>query len=144
MTKAFSLHPLLIDSTIELAQLPLSTLLLSNDKQYPWFILVPRVADIQDIYQLADQEQSQLLAESSLLSRLLMKLYQGEKMNVAAIGNICPQLHLHHIVRFKDDIAWPAPVWGFKQAVPYSENEINEVIAKITPLIAEHTVVTDV
>ncbi|MGJ8693372.1 MAG: HIT domain-containing protein [Thalassotalea sp.] len=137
MANEFSLHPLLVESTIELAQLPLSTLLLSDDKQYPWFILVPRIANIQDTYQLDWQDQLQLLNESSLLSELLMNIFNGDKMNVAAIGNVCPQLHVHHIIRYKNDIAWPAPVWGFKPPIAYSLEEITKIKAKILPLIEE-------
>ena len=135
----FILHPMLANDTITLAELPLSRLLLSNDKQYPWFILVPRVNDIQDIYQLEWQDQLQFLNESSLLSELLMQVFKGDKMNVAALGNICPQLHVHHIVRFKTDAAWPAPVWGKFPAIKYSVEEIEEIKTTIIPLLNQIT-----
>lgn len=135
----FILHPMLANDTITLAELPLSRLLLSNDKQYPWFILVPRVNDIQDIYQLEWQDQLQFLNESSLLSELLMQVFQGDKMNVAALGNVCPQLHVHHIVRFKTDAAWPAPVWGKLPAIKYSVEEIEEIKTTIIPLLNQIT-----
>ncbi|WP_448246843.1 HIT domain-containing protein [Thalassotalea agariperforans] len=135
----FILHPMLANDTVTLAELPLSRLLLSNDKQYPWFILVPRVNDIQDIYQLEWQDQLQFLNESSLLSELLMQVFKGDKMNVAALGNICPQLHVHHIVRFKTDAAWPAPVWGKLPAIKYSVAEIEEIKAKLVPLLESIT-----
>lgn len=135
----FILHPMLTNDTITLAELPLSRLLLSNDKQYPWFILVPRVNDIQDIYQLEWQDQLQFLNESSLLSELLMQVFQGDKMNVAALGNVCPQLHVHHIVRFKTDAAWPAPVWGKLPAIKYSVEEIEEIKTTIIPLLNQIT-----
>ncbi len=135
----FVLHPMLANDTITLAELPLSRLLLSNDKQYPWFILVPRVNDIQDIYQLEWQDQLQFLNESSLLSELLMQVFKGDKMNVAALGNICPQLHVHHIVRFKTDAAWPAPVWGKLPAIKYSVEEIEEIKTTIIPLLNQIT-----
>lgn len=135
----FILHPMLANDTVTLAELPLSRLLLSNDKQYPWFILVPRVNDIQDIYQLEWQDQLQFLNESSLLSELLMQVFKGDKMNVAALGNICPQLHVHHIVRFKTDAAWPAPVWGKFPAIKYSVEEIEEIKTTIIPLLNQIT-----
>lgn len=131
----FALHPLLQKDAIFLADLPLCSLLLSNDKQYPWFILVPRINNVKDIYQLEWSDQQQFLNESSMLCELLMQYYQGEKMNVAALGNICPQLHVHHIVRFNSDAVWPAPVWGAKPALPYLEGEISLIKEKLLPLI---------
>lgn len=132
---SFALHPMLVNDTVELADLPLSKLLLSNDKQYPWFILVPRVADIKDIYQLEWEDQIQFLNESSMLCELLMQVFNGNKMNVAALGNICPQLHVHHIVRFETDPAWPAPIWGRVPAVKYTNDELAELTEKLHPLI---------
>ena len=131
----FTLHPMLAKDTIAIAELPLCSLLMSNDKQYPWFILVPRVHDIQDIYQLDSAQQQQFLVESSQLSELLMQVFTGDKMNVAALGNICPQLHVHHIVRYKTDASWPAPVWGKYPSVAYSEKEISEMKNKMLPAI---------
>lgn len=135
MESNFTLHQLLQRDTIVLAELPLSTLLLMNDKQYPWFVLVPRVDNIQDTYQLEWEQQQQLLNESSMLSELLMQTYQGTKMNVAALGNICPQLHVHHIVRFEHDKAWPKPVWGEFPMVAYTESEIRDLKALLLSLI---------
>lgn len=135
MTDKFSLHEMLTRDCIELMELPLSTLLLMNDSQYPWFILVPRVADIADIYQLDWQQQQQFLNESSLLSELLMQQFNGDKMNVAALGNICPQLHVHHIVRYKGDKAWPKPVWGQFPAIAYSQEELASIKDKLIPAL---------
>lgn len=128
---------MLVESSFVLTELPLSTLLVSNDKQYPWFILVPRVADVKDIHEMDWEDQLQFLNESSMLSELLMEIYQGEKMNVAALGNICPQLHVHHIVRYKDDIAWPGPVWGAHPAVVYSEEELERLKQKLMPALGK-------
>lgn len=130
----FTLHPMLEKDAIFITQLPLCRLLLSNDKQYPWFILVPCVVGIKDIYELSLDQQQQFLAESSFLSKLLMQHYNGDKLNVAAIGNICPQLHVHHIVRYKTDVAWPAPVWGRFPAIPYTDDEIRSIKDKLSPL----------
>lgn len=135
MSETFQLHELLQRDAIKLLELPLSTLLLMNDSNYPWFVLVPRVDNIQDIYQLDWHQQQQFLNESSLLSEILMQLFNGSKMNVAALGNVCPQLHVHHIVRFEDDIAWPKPVWGEFAMKAYSENELSLLKEKVLPAL---------
>lgn len=108
----FQLHERLVADTYKLGESRLCDVLLMNDSTWPWIILVPRVAGIREIYQLASEQQQRLLVESSTLSEGMMSLFCGDKMNVAALGNMVPQLHLHHIVRFKDDPAWPGPVWG--------------------------------
>ncbi|MCK5477639.1 MAG: HIT domain-containing protein, partial [Methylococcales bacterium] len=106
----FQLHPRLQQDSIKIGQFILSQLRLINDSQYPWFILVPERKDVSEIYQLSEKDQQQLQQESSLLTKTLVEIYKADKMNIAAIGNIVPQLHIHHIVRYKTDIAWPAPV----------------------------------
>lgn len=137
MSDTFQLHELLQRDAIELLALPLSTLLLMNDSNYPWFVLVPRVDNIQDIYQLDWEQQQQFLNESSLLSEILMQLFTGTKMNVAALGNMCPQLHVHHIVRYVDDIAWPKPVWGEFAMKPYTDIEIANLKEKVLPALGK-------
>ncbi|NOR69750.1 MAG: HIT domain-containing protein [Methylomarinum sp.] len=122
----FQLHPRLKQDSIELGRFNLSRLLLINDSQYPWFVLVPERKDISEIYQLSEQEQQQLQQESSFLAKNLAEIYKADKMNIAAIGNMVPQLHIHHIVRYKNDIAWPAPVWGKYDAIPYTEQAIEK------------------
>ena len=110
--------------------------MLCNDSAYPWFILVPKVDDITDIYQLDWQQQQQLLNESSLLSELVMQAFSGDKMNVAALGNVVEQLHVHHVVRFKNDVSWPKPIWGQQPLTPYTEIELAELKAKVIPKLA--------
>jgi diadenosine tetraphosphate (Ap4A) HIT family hydrolase len=95
-----------------------------NDNHYPWFILVPQRADITEIYQLNETDRQLLQTESCLLAQTLASLYQADKMNIAAIGNLVPQLHIHHIVRYQNDEAWPAPVWGKFTAIPYTDEQI--------------------
>lgn len=102
-----------------------------NDANYPWFILVPDRENVTEIFQLDETDQKQLITESSLLSSTITRLFNADKINVAALGNLVPQLHLHHIVRYTTDAAWPAPVWGKLPAKPYTENEINRVIDKL-------------
>ncbi|WP_057831867.1 HIT domain-containing protein [Colwellia sp. TT2012] len=132
----FTLHPQLAKDGIELADFPLSKLLLCNDSAYPWFILVPKVADISEVYQLDWQQQQQLLNESSLLSELLMQVFSGDKMNVAALGNVVEQLHVHHVVRFKDDAQWPKPIWGQQALTPYTDEELTALKDKLLPQLA--------
>jgi diadenosine tetraphosphate (Ap4A) HIT family hydrolase len=136
MNKVFTLHPQLSNDCIVLVDLPLSRLLLCNDSTFPWFILVPRLSDVQDIYQLGWQDQQQLLNESSLLSELLILEFNGDKMNVAALGNVVPQLHVHHIVRFKDDPCWPKPIWGQLPLKPYKEAELATIQQRLIPKLA--------
>ena len=116
----FNLHPQLAQDCYTLGHWPLCQLLLLNDSHYPWYILVPRQPEIREIYQLNAEQQQQLWQESAYLSQQLMQIYQGDKLNVAALGNMVPQLHLHHIVRFTQDAAWPQPVWGRHPAQPYT------------------------
>jgi len=120
----FNLHPQLSKDCILIGDLPLSRVLLVNDKNYPWLILVPRRADIREVFQLDPNDQIQLMNESSSVARVMDAHFYAEKMNVAALGNMVPQLHIHHIVRYKNDVAWPQPVWGVKSAKPYSSEEI--------------------
>ncbi len=135
MENNFKLHELLQRDCIELIELPLSKLLLMNDSQYPWFVLVPKVDDVQDIYQLDWQDQQVFLNESSMLSEVLMQVFSGTKMNVAALGNVCPQLHVHHIVRFEEDICWPRPIWGAFPMRAYSDLELERLKERILPAL---------
>ena len=132
----FTLHPQLANDCFELAELPLCKLLLCNDSAYPWFILVPKVNDVTDIYQLDWQQQQQLLNESSLLSELVMQAFAGDKMNVAALGNVVEQLHVHHVVRYKNDVSWPKPIWGQQALKPYTETELAAIKDKVLPNLA--------
>lgn len=124
MAVTWSLHSQLAADTQVAGDFPLSRVLVMNDSQYPWVILVPRVAEIRESYELEALQQQQLLQESALLSMWLMKRFQGDKLNVAALGNVVPQLHIHHIVRFTTDAAWPSPVWGKHPAVAYSQTAL--------------------
>lgn len=133
----FALNPQLLADTIFITDLPLCKLLLANDKSYPWTILVPARPGITELHQLQHADQLQLLEESNKLSVALEELYQPDKLNIAAIGNMVPQLHVHHIARFRSDNAWPAPVWGVNKAVPYTSEEIttakNNLLNAINP-----------
>ncbi len=133
----WSLHPRLAADTAPVGNFVLSRLLLSNDANYPWLILVPRRADIREIHDLSEADQQQLLRESMLLSRALMTAFSPAKLNIAALGNMVPQLHLHHIARYDNDSAWPAPVWGRVPAIDYDEAARSERIRTLRELLGE-------
>ena len=134
---AFSLHPQLQQDTILLGAFPLSLLLLMNDSNYPWFILVPQRADIFEVHALDDSDRRQLWDESALLSRALTRAFSPDKLNIAALGNQVPQLHVHHIVRFTHDPAWPAPVWGKLPPRTYYSAESAKLARLLTPLLGD-------
>lgn len=102
-----------------------------NDSNYPWLILVPKREGVREIFELSESDQQQLLRESSMVSRLLVELFSPDKINIAALGNMVPQLHIHHIARFTSDPAWPAPVWGHSKAVPYAKKRADELLGEI-------------
>lgn len=132
----FALDPRLQNDTFYLGDFPLSALLLMNDRTYPWLILVPRRPNIREIFQLDPADQQQLLRESSGLAATLSSVFRGDKLNIAALGNIVAQLHLHHIVRYRTDPAWPAPVWGRSPAVPYAQHELLTFRGRLIPFLA--------
>ncbi|MBK8814116.1 MAG: HIT family protein [Methylococcaceae bacterium] len=127
----FDLHPQLEKDCLYVGRFSLSRLILMNDKQFPWFILVPEVSDITEIYQLNKQERRLLMDESSYLAEQLAKLFKADKINIAAIGNLVPQLHVHHVVRYRTDPAWPAPIWGKYPAIPYSQGDKTTLLSLV-------------
>jgi diadenosine tetraphosphate (Ap4A) HIT family hydrolase len=134
----FRLHPQLAKDCFVIGQFPLCQLLLMNDQNYPWFILVPQREDISEIYQLTAADQMMLWRESTDLAEVLARHFAADKMNVAALGNVVPQLHLHQIVRYRHDPAWPAPVWGKLPAVPYSEEGLQQLLSNLTPVLGDY------
>ena len=127
----FQLHPRLAADCHLIGHFELCQLLLMNDCHYPWFILVPQRADKQEIYQLTHTEQVVLMEESSYVAENLADLFQADKMNIATIGNLVPQLHIHHIVRYQHDKSWPAPVWGKFAAEPYEEKQLADCLSRV-------------
>ncbi len=128
----FQLHAQLEQDCFVVGQFELCLVLLLNDSQFPWFILVPQRENIREIYELQSEDQQLLIQESSYFSQQLATIFEAEKLNVAAIGNIVPQLHVHHIVRYQTDKAWPAPVWGKFAATPYTTQQRDSRISKVT------------
>lgn len=125
------LHERLQQDCLKVGQFPLCHLLLMRDANYPWFILVPDREAVTEIYQLDAADQQQLTRESAALASVLAEQFQADKLNIAAIGNLVPQLHIHHVVRYRTDVAWPAPVWGAAAAVAYTEAALADVIHKL-------------
>ncbi len=131
----FELHPLLESDTLPLGTLPLCRVLLMNDAQYPWLILVPQRTDVTEIFQLKGKDRQQLELESSALAELMMTHFQGDKFNIGTLGNIVSQLHVHHIVRFKNDAAWPQPVWGAMPRKPYAQDLLDQTQKTFSDLL---------
>lgn len=115
----FELDPRLEADTLPLADLPLCRALLMNDVRYPWVVLVPRVASVSEVFELSQEEQAQLWQEATQLGAAMKEAFQGDKLNIATLGNVVSQLHIHLVVRFTDDASWPAPVWGNGAPKPY-------------------------
>lgn len=127
----FELHPRLAADSIVIGRFDLSLLLLSKDANYPWCILVPQREDVFEIHHLSEEEQMQLMRESCRLAEVMTSLFDAHKMNVAALGNVVRQLHIHHIARFTDDAAWPQPIWGKVPAKDYAAGELAELSKRL-------------
>lgn len=124
-TTAFVLHPQLERDTTPLGDLPLSRVLIINDANYPWLLLVPRRAGAVEVIDLDEVERAQLMSEIALASRALKEVTECDKLNVAALGNAVPQLHVHIIARRKTDKAWPKPVWGAVPPISHDAKELD-------------------
>ncbi|HLT04634.1 MAG TPA: HIT domain-containing protein [Pseudomonas sp.] len=133
----FVLAEQLQNDTLTIGDFPLCRLLLMNDRQYPWFILVPRREDVSELFQLDEPDQRQLWKETTQLAESLKDTFKADKMNIATLGNMVSQLHMHVIVRRKDDPAWPAPVWGKHPARPYAEEELRSIREKLGLVLTE-------
>ena len=130
------LHPQLAEDTHPVAHFALSDLQLMDDANHPWLILVPRVEGAVEWTDLDTEQQAQLSAEISQAGRMLQAVFKPHKLNVAALGNVVPQLHVHVIARFTDDIAWPRPVWGMASAQPYSTEALVGRIERLRAALA--------
>jgi len=131
MNMRFALDPRLEADTHVIGDLPLSQLLLMDDARFPWLILVPRIAGARELIDLDEGDQRSLLGEVNLVGRALETLLRPDKLNVAALGNVVPQLHVHLIARFTGDAAWPQPVWGHGDRVVYAESARASRIAEL-------------
>ena len=120
----FKLHQDLERDGIPIGKFELCLVLMINDSNYPWFVLVPQRGNIRDAIDLSETDYQLLCEESRNFSKAIMRIFNGEKLNVAALGNVTPQLHVHHIVRFQKDAAWPAPIWGQQSLKPLNEEQV--------------------
>ena len=137
MTHApYALHPQLADDTHPVAMLALCELRLMDDANYPWLVLVPRVADAREMIDLDASQRRALTEEIDTAARLLRDAYKPYKLNIAALGNMVEQLHVHVIGREQDDPAWPAPVWGRVAARPYTPEQLVARIAQLQAALA--------
>jgi diadenosine tetraphosphate (Ap4A) HIT family hydrolase len=135
-TAGWHLHPQLGEDTHPVASWPLCELRLMDDANHPWLVLVPRVENAVEIVDLDADQQQQLMREIEQASRLL-EVFRPHKLNIAALGNIVPQLHVHVIARYQDDIAWPKPVWGMASAQPYPPEMLVERIDRLRTALAQ-------
>ena len=135
MKNLWQLHPQLADDTHPLATFALCELRLMDDANYPWLVLVPRVAEAVELIDLDAAQRHALTDEIDRASRLLRDAFRPDKLNVAALGNLVPQLHVHVIARYRDDPAWPRPVWGMAAARPYAEEALIERIERLRKVL---------
>lgn len=127
-----NIHPVLQQDCLLIGRFPLCYLLLMQDASYPWFILVPDREGITEAHHLCEEDQQQLMCESAMLARALETAFAPDKLNIAALGNVVPQLHLHHIVRYRHDPAWPAPVWGRLPKQSYTSENLQSVLTAVS------------
>ena len=128
---AWSLHTRLKEDTIDIGDLPLCRVLVIKDAHYPWLLLVPRRPETIEIIDLNEVEQAQLMAEISRVGRALKETTKCEKLNIAALGNVVPQLHVHIIARRSSDAAWPRPVWGVMPPLAHDAEEVQRFISAL-------------
>lgn len=128
---AFALDPQLARDTYLVTDLRLCRVLLMNDRHYPWLIAVPRIPGLTELDELTPAESGQWVEESRHILSALRTVYRPDKLNVAALGNVVAQLHIHHIARFRDDPAWPKPVWGVHPPVAYAHDERDATLTRL-------------
>ena len=133
----FALHPTLARDTREVVRLPLCRVLLMRDRRFPWLILVPEREPAREIHELAPADRAALIEEIARAGEVLTRLFRPDKLNVGALGNIVPQLHIHVVARFAADPAWPGPVWGSGVALPYAEGELEELRNRLAAAFQE-------
>jgi diadenosine tetraphosphate (Ap4A) HIT family hydrolase len=128
---SWQLHPQLEKDTTALGDLPLSRVLVINDANYPWLLLVPRRVGVVEIIDLEEVERAQLMTEIARVGHVLKEITDCDKLNVAALGNVVPQLHVHIIARRKNDPAWPKPVWGVVPARAHDPGALNRFMTAL-------------
>lgn len=135
MNARFSVDPVIEQNSIFIRDLGLSTVYLKNDKENPWFILVPRKAGAVELIDLNHEEQTMLMEEITIVSEFLKSHYRPHKMNVGSLGNIVTQLHIHIIARNPNDRAWPGPIWGTPTTQEFDFNEVENIKSNFSEFI---------
>lgn len=131
MPEPFTLDPRLAAETFPLGELPLCQALLFNDARFPWMVLVPKRAGLVEITDLSPEDRLRLVEEIGTAMNALRAAVEPYKLNVAALGNVVRQLHVHIVARFQNDAAWPGPVWGRGERVPYEPGARTELVRKL-------------
>ncbi len=124
----FKLHNMLAADTVELTRWDLCLVLLMKDRNYPWLVLVPQRPDLRDLHDLDVADQATLMAEIARASHALEEIHSPDKTNVAALGNVVSQLHVHVIARFHSDAAWPSPIWNVAPTLPYDAEDLKQTV----------------
>ncbi len=130
----FTLHPQLEKDTFPIGDLPLCRVLLMNNRHFPWIILVPKRENLRELFDLSPVDYETAMAEVRQVAEQFANHSKAHKMNIAALGNVVPQLHLHIIARFETDAAWPKPVWG-SVAAPYDEKDVQGTVAAMQKIL---------
>ena len=133
---ADDLHARLAADTIALAEWPLSRVRLMNDQRFGWIVLVPRAPGAREFHDLSQGQRAQLMEEIARASKALSNALSAEKINIGALGNIVPQLHIHIVARTEGDAAWPGPVWGHGSPVPYDWASLSAFTKLLQPHLA--------
>ena len=131
MAPVFHLDGQLASDSHPVAELPVCSLRLMDDSNYPWLVLIPRVAEARELIDLDQDTRLAVMQEIDLAARVLKQEFRPYKLNVAALGNAVPQLHIHVIARRTDDPAWPKPIWGAVPAVPYDDDALAARLAEL-------------
>jgi diadenosine tetraphosphate (Ap4A) HIT family hydrolase len=132
----FALDPRLAADAIPVGDLSLSAVLLNDDARFPWLILVPRRSASVEITDLSNEDAATLMQELRIATRVMVELARPDKVNIAALGNVVPQLHVHVVGRFRSDPAWPGPVWGQGRRTPYPPHAAAALAERAAALFA--------
>jgi diadenosine tetraphosphate (Ap4A) HIT family hydrolase len=131
----FQLDERLQNDTVELGSIGINKILLANDSQYPWIILVPQIENVSELYHLNAEQQQETLQTISFIGQKMEEHFKADKMNIANIGNIVKQLHIHIVARFEKDLAWPAPIWGKAPMKRYEKSELEELCSTLQSVL---------
>jgi len=131
MMPIFELHPRLLADSVSVVMLGLCEVRLQTDANFPWLILIPQRSGVRHIHRLSSDDQRLLAQETSLVAERLEALTNADNINVAVLGNMVPQLHIHIVARFKGDAAWPGPIWGIVPRKPYSARALEQKVEDI-------------